>query len=208
MSEPYLNGHIHHPSGAPVSTLVLTHGASSNCNAPLLVAVAETLASDGWIVYRFDLPFRRKRANGPPSPATAQQDREGIREAVLSIRTVFPGRVVLGGHSYGGRQSSMAAADDPALADGLLLLSYPLHPPGKLEQLRTAHFPNLRTRAAFVHGSRDAFGSPDEMRAALALISAPTLLQVVQSAGHDLGKPPRKTAEIIREVVQKFFEAA
>lgn len=208
MPEQYLNGYLHRASSPAVSTLVLTHGASSNCNAPLLVAVAEALASTGWNVYRFDLPFRRKRPQGSPSPATAQQDREGIREAVQSLREVFPGPVILGGHSYGGRQSSMAAAEDPALADGLLLLSYPLHPPGKPQQLRTDHLPQLRTKALFVHGARDAFGSPEEMRAALALIPASTSLHIVQSAGHDLGKPAAKTAEIIREAVQGFFTPA
>ncbi|MGI8746531.1 MAG: alpha/beta hydrolase family protein [Bryobacteraceae bacterium] len=205
MSEPYLNGHLHRPSHPSESTLLLTHGAGSNCNAPLLIAVAEALAGTGWTVYRFDLPFRRARPHGPPSPSTARRDREGIREAVQSIRVAFPGPVLVGGHSYGCRQSTMAAAEDPALADGLLLLSYPLHPPNKPEQLRTAHFPSLRTKAAFVHGSRDGFGSPEELQAALALIPAPTSLHIVQGAGHDLGRPPRKTAEIIAGVVRGFF---
>ena len=82
----------------------------------------------------------------------------------------------------------MLAAEDPALADGLLLLSYPLHPPGKPEQRRTAHFPALRAPALFVHGSRDPFGSHDEMCAALALIPAATELLTIEGAGHDLGR--------------------
>jgi len=97
-----------------------------------------------------------------------------------------PGRLFLGGHSYGGRQSSMLLAEDPHLADGLLLLSYPLHPPRKPDQLRIKHLPDLHVPALFVHGTRDPFGSTEEFQQALALIPAKTLLLEVQNAGHDL----------------------
>jgi uncharacterized protein len=80
----------------------------------------------------------------------------------------------------------MLAAENPQLADGLLLLSYPLHPPRKPEQLRTAHFPKLATPALFVSGGRDPFGSPEEMRSALCLIPARTLLFEVERSGHEL----------------------
>jgi predicted alpha/beta-hydrolase family hydrolase len=96
------------------------------------------------------------------------------------------GRIILAGVSYGGRQASMLAADEPALADGLLLLSYPLHPPGKPTQMRTAHFPRLGARTVFVQGSKDPFGSIEEMQAALRQISAPHKLIVIEGAGHDL----------------------
>jgi len=80
----------------------------------------------------------------------------------------------------------MVAAEQPAVADSLLLLSYPLHPPDKPAQLRTAHFPALRTPAVFVHGTKDPFGSVEEMRAALALIPAAARLVIIEGAGHDL----------------------
>ncbi len=82
----------------------------------------------------------------------------------------------------------MVAAEDSALADGLLLLSYPLHPPGKPAQLRVEHFPKLRVPALFVHGTRDPFGSVDEMVDAIRLIPATARLEVVGGAGH--GVPP------------------
>lgn len=207
MPEQYANGYLHRPPERARGAVVLTHGAGSNCNAPLLMAVAERLASEGWAVYRFDLPFRRKRPQGPPLPSGAQQDREGIREAAQSLRAIFAGRVILGGHSYGGRQSSMAAAEDPQLADGLLLLSYPLHPPKQPAKLRTAHFASLRTRAVFVHGSRDPFGTPDEMREAIGLIPAATSLHIMTGAGHDLGRPPGKAAVTIAAAVEELFGA-
>jgi predicted alpha/beta-hydrolase family hydrolase len=82
----------------------------------------------------------------------------------------------------------MLAAEEAGVADGLLLLSYPLHPPEKPLQLRTAHFPSLRTPAVFVHGTKDPFGTPDELRAAIALIPAHAQIVEVEGAGHDLKK--------------------
>jgi hypothetical protein len=116
----------------------------------------------------------------------AARDREGLRRAVDILRSRTLGRIFLGGHSYGGRQGSMLAAEQPQLVDGLLLLSYPLHPPRKPAQLRTAHFPQLNTPSLFVHGGRDPFGSHDEMKAALSLISARTMLLEIEGAGHEL----------------------
>ena len=168
--------------------MVLTHGAGANCRSALLVAVAEMLAESGVTVLRYDLPFRQKRPSGPPHPSGAAADQAGLREAVQALRSIVPGPIFLGGHSYGGRQASMLAAAEPSLVAGLLLLSYPLHPPDKPESLRTAHFPALQTRAAFVHGDRDDFGSPEEMRQALSLIPGQTNLQIVPGAGHDLKK--------------------
>jgi len=166
--------------------LVITHGAGSNCDAPLLKAVAETFAAAGYMVLRCDLPFRQQRPHGPPFPAQAERDREGLKRAVQAMRELAPGRLLLGGHSYGGRQATILAADWPKLADRLLLLSYPLHPPGKPAQLRTSHFPRLRTPSLFVQGTRDPFGSIEEMRAALALIPARTELVEVEGGAHGL----------------------
>src|SRR4051812_25076206 len=148
---------LHRPEVPSGMGMVLTHGAGANCRSALLVAVAEALALRGVTVLRYDLPFRQKRPFGPPSPATAAADRAGLREMVGVMRDMVAGPVLLGGHSYGGRQASMLAAEEPGLAGGLLLLSYPLHPPGKPEKPRTAHFPQWTTRAAFVHGDRDEF---------------------------------------------------
>jgi predicted alpha/beta-hydrolase family hydrolase len=180
------------------SGLVLTHGAGSNSKAPLLVAVANAFEAAGYRVLRFDLEFHQKRPFGPPSPATAAQDRESIRQAVAEMRKLVDGPVVLGGHSYGGRQATMLAAEEPALAASLLLLSYPLHPPNKPTQLRTAHFPSLRTPALFVHGTKDPFGTIDEMRAALGMIPAKTEFLPLDGLGHDLGRGRFDVAQLPR----------
>jgi len=186
-SDPRVCGLLHRPQSANGDALVLTHGAGANCQSPLLAALAEAFASGGMTVLRCDLPFRQVRPHGPPGPGSAARDREGLRQAVVAARKMVPGLVFLGGHSYGGRQASMLAADDPSVAAALLLLSYPLHPPRRPTQLRTAHFLQLHVPSLFVAGSRDEFASIEEITKALELIPAPTRLLVIEGAGHSLG---------------------
>ncbi len=186
-AEP-VRGFLHTPDAAAAraSALVLTHSAGANCQAPLLVAIAESFAGAGFTVLRCDLPFRQERPTGPPL-RTATRDQAGLRAAVDALRRQgqFAG-VYLGGYSYGGRMASMLAAGEPGLVDALLLLSYPLHPPRKPEQMRTGHFADVRTPALFVSGVRDGFGTIAELESAIAAIPARTRLQAVPSAGHEL----------------------
>jgi len=200
---PAVRGFLHRPDVEARGSLVLTHGAGSNCAAPLLVAVAEAFAGSGLAVLRCDLPFRQARPHGPPA-GNGALDRAGLKRAVEVLRGIVPGRAFLGGHSYGGRQGSMLAAEDPAIADGLLLLSYPLHPPEKPQQLRTAHFPKLRTPALFVSGCRDPFGTIDEIQTVLRLIPAPTQLLTIEDAGHDLAR--EGYAEVARRALAAFTQ--
>jgi predicted alpha/beta-hydrolase family hydrolase len=184
---PAIRGFIHSPENPNGDALILTHGAGSNSNAPLLVALSESFAGRGYVVLRCDLPFRQERRTGPPFPGNAERDRAGLRNGVTVLRKNVAGRIFLGGHSYGGRQATMLCAAEPDLVSGLLLLSYPLHPPRKPEQLRIQHLPNLRTPSLFVHGTRDPFGTVEEITKALQLIPAKTELIRVEGAGHDLG---------------------
>ena len=206
---PPVRGFLHRPENPNGDGLVLTHGAGSNCNSPLLIAVAETFAEAGLTVLRCDLPYRQVRSYGPPRPGDAEHDREGLKNAVGEMKKLVSGRMFLGGHSYGGRQATMLCADRPGLVEGLLLLSYPLHPPRKPTQLRTQHFPKLQTPALFVHGTRDPFGSIEEMEVAIKLIPAKAELLPVDGAGHDLGfKGKAKREELpaaISAAFQNFF---
>ncbi len=195
-----IRGILHRPDRGNGDALALTHGAGSNCNAPLLVRLAHAFEDAGYLVLRYDLPFRQQRPKGPPLPAGQERDREGIREVAEALRGLARGRIFLGGHSYGGRQSAMSAATHSDLAAGLLLLSYPLHPPKKPEQKRTGHFPELRTPALFVHGTEDPFGSLEELRDAMALIPARTDLLPVEGAGHDLARAAGLALEIIERL--------
>jgi uncharacterized protein len=181
-----IRGWLHEPARPNGDSILLTHGAGTDRNSKLLATLASAFEVAGFTVLRYDLPFRQERRFGPPRFGGAERDREGIRQAAAAVNEKTRGRVFLGGHSYGGRQSFMLLAEEPQIADGLLLLSYPLHPPRKPGQLRTAHFPRLSRPALFIHGTRDPFGSIDEMKAALDLIPARHSLLEIDGAGHEL----------------------
>src|SRR6266702_6791543 len=174
----------------------------------LLVALAEAFVLAGFLVLRCDLPFRQRRHYGPPRPGDAARDRQGLKHAITAMRKLAAGRVFISGQSYGGRQASMLVAEEK-LADGLLLLSYPLHAPSRPDQLRTQHLPQIHVPTLFVHGTRDPFGSIDEIEAARKLIPAKTLLLPVEGAGHDLGFKGKSRREDLPDAIlgtfQQFF---
>jgi predicted alpha/beta-hydrolase family hydrolase len=190
--QPPVRGSLHRTSSNDV--LVLTHSAGGNSNAPLLVAVAAEFSQRHLNVLRCDLPFRQRRPHGPPM-RTAAEDQAGLRRAAELMRARFSGRVFMGGHSYGGRMASMLLAADPAAAEALLLLSYPLHPPKKPEQMRTQHFPKLVTPTLFVQGTKDEFATTDEIETARKLMAGKNALLVIEGAGHSLG--PRFAKRIV-----------
>ena len=176
----------------------------SNANAPLLLALAEAFSTTEFTVLRCDLPYRQSRPYGPPGPGDAARDRAGLVNAVSALKKISE-RIYLGGHSYGGRQASMLCAEQPDLVSGLLLLSYPLHPPRKPGQLRTQHLFNLRVPTLFVHGARDPFGTLPEIESALKLIPAKRKLFPVEGAGHDLGfKGKAKREELPTNILAEF----
>lgn len=202
-ADPGIQGFLHEPSRSNGNTVVLTHGAGANCQSRLLVEMSDALAASGFTVLRFDLPFRRVRPHGPPPPGSSAGDRDGLRRAITAMQEKSHGRIVVGGHSYGGRQATMLVSEEPQLVDGLLLLSYPLHPPKKPATLRTSHFPRLTRPAFFVHGTRDPFGTIAEMKAAVKLIPASHTLVEVEGAGHDL-LAKKTTAELLARIVNDF----
>lgn len=202
--EPAVRGLLYSPAAPPRDGFVLAHGAGSNCQSKLLVQMATVLAQAGLEVLCIDLPFRQARPHGPPFPSSAKKDRDGIQRALRLMRSRVPCRVFAGGHSYGGRQTTMLIAEGADPVEGMLLLSYPLHPPGKLDQLRTEHFPSLKTPVFFVHGTRDPFGSIAEMDVSLSLITSPRRLVEVSGAGHDLQKKS-SSAKLINEIVSEFL---
>jgi predicted alpha/beta-hydrolase family hydrolase len=203
--EPAVRGYLHTPTNPKGDGLVLVHGAGSNANAPLLRALADAFAAVGMTVLRCDLPYRQTRSFGPPGPGDAARDRRGIQNMVEVLRKQVRGRIFLGGHSYGGRQSSMLCAENPDLVQGLVLCSYPLHPPRKPEQLRTQHLPQLRTPTLFVQGTRDPFGSIEEIEAAIKLIPARTELFKVEGGGHDLGLKGKSGGDDLAQAVVAEF---
>jgi predicted alpha/beta-hydrolase family hydrolase len=225
--DPPIVGFLHTPETPNGQGFVLTHGAGANAQAPLLRALADTFANAGYTVLRCNLPYRQARSFGPPGPGDAARDRAGLKNAITALKNslgapLLPdfgrigdsspdkhqqARIFLGGHSYGGRQSSMLCAEEPDLIAGLLLLSYPLHPPRRPEQQRTQHLPDLRTTSLFVSGTRDPFGSIAELERALKMIPAKTKLIPVEGAGHDLGFKGKARSETLARTVVPEFQA-
>ena len=217
--EPPVRGFLHSPATPNNNALILTHGAGFNAQSPLLIALGDAFCAAGFTVLRCDLPFRQTRRFGPPGPGDSKRDRAGLKNAVAALNKIVGApsvsrsfrqgweKIFLGGHSYGGRQASMLAAEEPDLVAGLLLLSYPLHPPGKPEQIRTQHFPNLRTPTLFVHGTLDPFASIEELEQARKLIPAKTELVTVERAGHDLGFKGKARREELPAVLLQSFQA-
>lgn len=180
-------GVAHEPAGKPEGTVVLTHGAGGNRDSPMLIRICDEWARHGYLAVRYNLPYRRRRPKGPPSNS-AESDQEGIAVAIGWARELGHGPVIAGGHSYGGRMTSMVAATGGGRSpDVLTLFSYPLHPPGKPERARTEHLPGITAPTVFTHGTADPFGTVDEIRAAAALVTGPTELVEVTGARHDLG---------------------
>ena len=206
-----VSGFLHRPESLSEEGLVLTHGAGGNAQSGLLVAIAEAFAGAGFTVLRCDLPFRQLRRFGPPRPGDAARDREGLSNAIKEMRKLVSGRVFVGGQSYGGRQASMLLAEETLpdkLADGLLLLSYPLHAPSRPDQPRTQHLPKLHVPTLFVHGTRDPFGSIEEIEAARKLISVKTELLIVEGAGHDLGFKGKAKREELPSRILRLFQTS
>jgi uncharacterized protein len=173
--------------------LLLAPGASATRAHPSLVAVEDALRPVGVPVERIDLPSRKATA------VVLGMVREAA--AALAARTgLDPGRLVLGGRSFGGRMCSMAVADGlPAL--GLVLVSYPLHAPGRPEKARTEHLPRLAVPCLFVSGTRDAFGSQAELEAASATVPGPVTHVWIDGGDHGLRGRDRAVAEVVRDWV-------
>jgi uncharacterized protein len=180
------------PPGGPKGIVVLTHGAGGSRESALLQTLCDEWARRGWLAVRYNLPYRRRRPKGPPS-GSAATDRAGIVEAVELCRGLADGPLIAGGHSYGGRQTSMVVAAKEAQVNVLTLFSYPVHPPGKPERARTEHLPDIAAPTVFTHGTSDPLGTLDEVRAAAALIPAPTQIVEIAGARHDLGS---KTVDV------------
>jgi hypothetical protein len=192
------------PGRAKDRAVLLAHGAGADMNAATLTTVADALAAAKIPSLRFNFPYKAAGRRAPDRPPVLEA---ALREAVSELAgraKVPPERVVLGGRSMGGRIGSIVAADDGAL--GLVLLGYPLHPPGRPAQLRIEHFPRLRMPALFVSGTRDAFGSPEELRRETKKVKGRVSFHWVESGDH--GFKPLKSSGLSVDAVLADVAAA
>ena len=165
------------------AAVLLFPGAGSSSSSPSLIAIEAALAPIA--VRRRDFPYRREGRKAPdraPKLLACVVEEAGLLADELGVA---PNRIVLGGRSMGGRICSMAVADGLPAA-GLVLISYPLHPPGRPDRLRIEHLPALEVPCLFVSGTRDAFGTPDELERHTAAIPGDVTHVWVEGKGHDL----------------------
>ena len=190
------------PATSPNETavVVFAHGAGGNMNDRGVLASAKALRANGFGVVRFNFPYKEKKSGRPdPMPkltATFVAVTEHVR------RELAPARLVIGGRSMGGRAASMLAAEGFA-ADGLLLLAYPLHPPGRLDKLRDAHLPRITMPVLCINGTRDTFCTPELMERAVKTVKTDWRMHWIDGADHSfhvLKSSGRTDAEVMLEI--------
>ena len=181
--------------------LLLAPGAGASRDQSTLVAVDHAVSAAGAVVERMDFPYRLAGRRAPDREPVLLAAVRAEAAALARRAGLPPDRLVLGGRSMGGRICSMAVAgglsDGGLGALGLALISYPLHPPGRPERLRTAHLPDLGVPCLFVSGTRDAFGTPAELEAATALIAGPVTHVWIEGRDHGLRGSDDRVSEAV-----------
>lgn len=181
-------------------TVLLGHGAGANQTSPFMRLFASGLAARGFDAMTFNFLYAEQGRGGPDPKPKLESCYRAVIEAALKHKKLTGNRLVIGGKSMGGRIASQVAAGDEndsgltgggasARLAGLVFLGYPLHPPGKPEQTRDGHLKSIRAPMLFVQGTRDAFGTPDELRAVIERDRLPATLQVIDGGDHSFKVP-------------------
>ena len=179
-----------------IKGVVLFPGSGSSSTHSSLLAMEAALAP--LPVARVDFPYRKAGKSFPDkAPVLVQCVKDEVRAFAVSLG-VKTSEIVIGGRSMGGRMCSMAVADDsdPLEVAGLVLVSYPLHPPKKPDKLRIEHLPNVRVRTLCISGTRDDFGTPEELTTAFAVVPVEVQWQWIENARHELARKDEVVAEI------------
>ncbi len=193
------------------TAVILAHGAGADMNHEFMVDFHGRLAEAGNLAIRFNFPYKEQGRRAPDRrpllEATFRAVVQGLRESPLSTR-----RVIIGGKSMGGRIASYLAASEEKVS-GLLFLGYPLHPPGRQEQLRTSHWEKIQCRSFFVQGSRDSLCSLRLLMQEMERLTGPVNLHVVEGGDHSfrtlkkLGRTPAQVREEISQEIQRWLNA-
>ena len=173
-------------------TLIVAHGAGAGQQSAFIVGFAHAIAALGANVVTFNFLYTEQKRRIPDRAPVLEACYNAVIAAVREHVIGSADPLFIGGKSMGGRIATQVAAADPDLAiDGLVLLGYPLHPPGKPDQLRDKHLPLVRRPMLFVQGSRDAFGTPVELEPILAALKPRPVLHVVSGGDHSFKVPSR-----------------
>jgi predicted alpha/beta-hydrolase family hydrolase len=184
-------GGIGYPAeGHAKALFVCAHGAGAGQRHPFMTTVAKGLAAKGIAVVTFDFPYMRQQRKVPDKAPVLET---AFREVITAARDWCPGvPTFIGGKSMGGRMATHLGAERIAGINGIIVFGYPLHPPGKPEQLRVAHLPSIVAPVLIVQGERDTFGTPNELQSAIETMAAVVTLHVVAGGDHSLGVRGRK----------------
>src|SRR5688572_14930394 len=192
-------------SNPATAALVVGHGAGAGQNSPFMVRTAEGLAARGITAATFDFPYMAARRGAPDRPAVLEQ---AWRDAIAQARAELGGvPLFIGGKSMGGRISSQVAAQGVEGVSGLVFLGYPLHPPGKPDQRRDKHLPDITLPMLFVQGARDEFGTAADIRALLPRLNPRTSLFEVADGDHSFKTRLKVTGKKPDAVLAAIFDA-
>jgi predicted alpha/beta-hydrolase family hydrolase len=164
--------------------LILGHGAGAGQTNSFMVSFATALAARGIDAVTFNFAYMENGRRLPDPRDKLEACYRAVIDAARRHGEIGGNRLMIGGKSMGGRIASQVAAAGVRDLAGLVFLGYPLHPPGKPDQLRSKHLPDITAPMLFVQGSRDAFGTPDELRPILRTLTAPAELHIVDGADH------------------------
>jgi uncharacterized protein len=191
-------GAIGYEAGGARALLVLGHGAGAGQQHPFMVSVARLLSAKGIAVVTFDFPYMRERRKVPDKAPLLEA---AFREVIDAAREWAPRLpLLIGGKSMGGRMATHLAAQQLDVLKGVVVFGYPLHPPGKPDQPRTAHLPSITVPMLIVQGERDTFGTPDELRLVIKTMTAQVTLHVVLKGDHSLSVRGQKRDDALAEV--------
>jgi predicted alpha/beta-hydrolase family hydrolase len=186
-------------------TIILGHGAGANQLHPFMRLFASGLAERGFDAMTFNFVYMEQGRRVPDQKAKLEACYRAVIEAASEHKKLKGNRLVIGGKSMGGRIASQVAAEPESVTEltALVFLGYPLHPPGRPDKLRDAHLPEIKAPMFFIQGSRDAFGTPEELRAVIKRLRLPATLHIIEGGDHSLKVP--KSAGIPQE---QIYESA
>jgi predicted alpha/beta-hydrolase family hydrolase len=190
------------------AVLILAHGAGAGQRHPFMVDVASCLAAAGVDIVTFDFPYMERGGRIPDRAPVLEQRFRRVVEAIRE-QPMFGGHhLFIGGKSMGGRMATHLAAQGCAGVEGIVILGYPLHPPGKPDRPRVAHLPSITLPVLIVQGERDAFGTPTELEPVIETMQAPVTLHVVAGGDHSLaarGRPPEQNHQSLSAVIRDWM---
>jgi len=170
-------------------SLILGHGAGANQLSGFMRLFAAGLAERGLDVVTFNFLYTEQGRKIPDPAPRLESCYRAVIDAVVKHKKLKGNRLVIGGKSMGGRIASQVAASQPADIDGLVFLGYPLHPPGRPDKLRSEHLPKIKAPMLFVQGSRDAFGTKQEIEALIKKLKLPAELYSIEGGDHSFKAP-------------------